>query len=82
MARVQSLNPATGDTVELDINESSPDEVRSLCEAASVCAPIFAQQLLSSRAELLDAMASELEKGATSLVETAMRSSLPCSPPA
>ena len=73
MARVQSLNPATGDTVELDINESSPDEVRSLCEAASVCAPIFAQQLLSSRAELLDAMASELEKGATSLVETAMR---------
>jgi NADP-dependent aldehyde dehydrogenase len=71
--RVVSLNPTTGATFELDVDETSPEEVRTLCARADAVADQFASRPLVWRAAMLRAMASELEAQAHSLVDVAMQ---------
>lgn len=72
MNRVVSLNPATEVERTLDLEETSTHDVAALCaHAASVAAP-YAAWPLAKRAEMLRAMATELEADAASLVEVAM----------
>ena len=73
MKRVISVNPATGDTFELDVDETSIDEAALACTHAQSAAPELATRSLVWRAEMLRSMASELEANAPTLVELAMR---------
>ena len=60
MKRVISVNPATGDTFELDVDETSIDEAALACTHAQSAAPELATRSLVWRAEMLRSMASEL----------------------
>lgn len=72
MTRVLSLNPATNVERELDIEETSALEVTALCARAASTCTAYASWPLPRRAEMLRAMASELEDDAPALVEIAM----------
>jgi NADP-dependent aldehyde dehydrogenase len=67
------VDPATGDTYELDVDETSIDEVALACQRAARAAPALAARPLTWRADMLRAMAGELESDAEALVELAMR---------
>jgi NADP-dependent aldehyde dehydrogenase len=73
MTRVVSVNPASGDSYELDVEETSVEEVALACQHAGAAATDLAVRPLAWRAHLLEAIASELEEGAPALVELAMR---------
>jgi len=70
---IVSVNPDTGESVELALEETSPNEVVQLTERASSIASDYASRPLTWRAQLLRAMAEELEADAPALVETAKR---------
>ena len=72
MTRVVSRNPSTGTERELNVNETTPDEVLSLCDRAASVALEHAGRPLSWRSELLRTMADELENDASSLVTLAL----------
>ena len=67
-----SLNPATNVERPLDIHETSAKEVAALCVRAASVAEEYASWPLTRRAEMLRAMASELEADAPALVEIAI----------
>jgi NADP-dependent aldehyde dehydrogenase len=71
MTRVISVNPATGVERELDIEETTPDEVNALADQAASVALEYANRSLTWRASLLNAMADELEANSAALVEIA-----------
>src|SRR5580698_6358588 len=73
MSRVRSVNPATGESVELPVEDTAHEEVERLVQLAGVAAPLYAARPLSWRADLLRAMAAELEDESPSLVELAHR---------
>ena len=73
MSRVRSVNPATGESVELPVENTSREEVERLAQLAAVAAPLYAARPLTWRADLLRAMAAELEDESPSLVELAHR---------
>ena len=72
MTSVVSLNPATNVERTLDIEETSIEEVAALCARANSIAETFAAWPLTRRAEMLRAMAGELEADAPALVDVAM----------
>ncbi|MEO9180731.1 MAG: aldehyde dehydrogenase family protein, partial [Acidimicrobiales bacterium] len=71
MATVSSTNPATGETRELTINETTADEVNAFARRAAAAAHDLAGRPIIWRAGMLRAMASELEADATNLVALA-----------
>lgn len=71
MTRVISVNPATGVERELDIDETSRDDVNALADRAASVALAYADLPLTWRASLLNAMAEELEANSPTLVEIA-----------
>ncbi len=71
MTRVISVNPATGVERELAIEETTREEVNALADRAASVALWFADQPLTWRADLLRAMADELEAASSALVEIA-----------
>ncbi len=71
MTTVSSINPATGETKELTITETTADEVNALARRAAAAAFDLAGRPLIWRAGMLRAMASELENDATNLVTLA-----------
>ena len=73
MTRVVSVNPETGESLELALEETSATEVLQLTERAASIADDYATRPLTWRAQLLRAMADELEADADALVETAKR---------
>jgi NADP-dependent aldehyde dehydrogenase len=73
VTRVLSVNPDTGESLELPVEETSASEVLQLTERASSIASDYADRPLTWRAQLLRAMADELEGDAAALVETAKR---------
>ena len=73
MSRVISLNPATGDERSLDIDETTPSEVAALARRAKEAALDYSGRPLAWRAQLLRAIANELEADAPELVEVALR---------
>lgn len=73
MSRVVSVNPETGESVELKVEETSANEVVQLTERAASVTIDYAGRPLTWRAQLLRAMADELEADAATLVETAKR---------
>lgn len=73
MTHVVSVNPANGDSVELEVDETSPSDVRRLCERAASLARDYADRPLLWRAQLLRAIADELEADSARLVEVARR---------
>ncbi len=70
---VTSRNPATGDEHVLDIDETSAEEVARLAGLARDAAPDVASRPLAWRAQLLVALADELDAAAPDLVDLAMR---------
>lgn len=68
---VISTNPATGATRVLDFEETTVAQVHAMCEQAMNVAEEIATRPLAWRAELLRAMASELEADAEQLVDVA-----------
>ncbi|HEY5272550.1 MAG TPA: aldehyde dehydrogenase (NADP(+)) [Acidimicrobiales bacterium] len=72
MTHVISLNPATGGTREIDLEETSLAEVAWCCERAAGVAIEVATHPLSWREALLRAMADELDADAAALVGVAM----------
>ena len=68
---VFSINPATGVRRELNFEETTVAQVNSICELASSVAEEYAGRPLTWRAQLLRAMASELEADAEHLVDVA-----------
>ncbi|MGH3733473.1 MAG: aldehyde dehydrogenase (NADP(+)) [Acidimicrobiales bacterium] len=73
MTHITSVNPATGESVELVAEETPRAEVLELSERAASIARDYANRPLSWRAKLLRAMADELETDAHNLVELAGR---------
>lgn len=73
MTRVASVNPASGDSVDLDVDETSHAEVLRLSERAASIAREYADRPFTWRAQLLHAMADELEANSANLVEIAAR---------
>ncbi len=73
MSHVRSVNPATGESVELAVEDTSREDVQRLVGLAALAAPLYAARTLTWRADMLRAMAAELEADATSLVEIAHR---------
>lgn len=71
MTRVISVNPATGVERELNVEETTPEEVNALADRAASVALEFADRPLPWRASLLRAMAEELEARSPALVEMA-----------
>ncbi|HEY5439631.1 MAG TPA: aldehyde dehydrogenase (NADP(+)) [Acidimicrobiales bacterium] len=71
MTTISSTNPATGETKELTINETTTDEVNALALRAAAAALDLAGRPLVWRAGMLRAMANELEADATNLVALA-----------
>lgn len=71
MTRVISVNPATGVERELNVEETTPEEVNALADRAASVALEFADRPLTWRASLLRAMAEELEARSPALVEMA-----------
>lgn len=72
-APILSVNPTTGEARELDVTETSAEEVRRLGQRAATVAREYQGRPLAWRARLLHAMANELEADAPNLVELAMR---------
>jgi NADP-dependent aldehyde dehydrogenase len=70
---VVSVNPDTGESVQLPVQETSATEVGQLSERAREIARDYAARPLTWRAQMLRAMADELESDATALVASAMR---------
>jgi NADP-dependent aldehyde dehydrogenase len=68
---VVSTNPDSNSQRELDVEESTFEQVIQLSQAAQVAARDYAARPLTWRAELLRTMASELEASATELVAVA-----------
>jgi len=73
MKAVVSVNPVTGQRIELDVVESSADEVATAGERAAHASEFLAQQTLEWRAALLDEMAASLETDAALIIEAADR---------
>lgn len=71
MTKVLSLNPASGAIRELEIEESSLEEVTFRCKRAEAVAHSVASRPLTWRSTLLRAMADELEGDAAALVVVA-----------
>jgi NADP-dependent aldehyde dehydrogenase len=71
VTRVISVNPATGVERELDVDETTPEEVSALADRAASVALAYADQPLAWRASLLNAMADELEANSPALVDVA-----------
>ncbi|MGB7104354.1 MAG: aldehyde dehydrogenase family protein, partial [Acidimicrobiales bacterium] len=71
MNRVVSVNPATGVERELDVEETTPAQVNAFADRAGSIALDYAWRPLSWRADMLSAMAGELEADAPRLVEIA-----------
>jgi NADP-dependent aldehyde dehydrogenase len=71
VTKVVSVNPTTGVERELDIEETTSDQVNALAERAASIALEYSWRPLGWRAQLLRAMAEELETDSASLVEVA-----------
>jgi NADP-dependent aldehyde dehydrogenase len=72
MSEVVSTNPATGEQRALGFNESSHDEVLAATARARASLEDLAGRPLTWRAEMLRAMAEELEADAANLVALAL----------
>src|SRR4051794_12859437 len=70
---VVSINPRTGETVEVVAPETTPEEVDALCEAALAAAPALDGLGRSGRAALLRALADALEGRREDVVAVADR---------
>lgn len=70
--KVISRSPATGTERELDVNETTPEEVIQLAQRASDVAADVADRPLDWRAGLLRSMADELDAASLSLVDVAL----------
>jgi NADP-dependent aldehyde dehydrogenase len=73
VSRVRSVNPATGESVELAVEDTSGEDVARLVHLAGLAARLVAARSLTWRADVLRAMAAELEADASSLLEVAHR---------
>jgi NADP-dependent aldehyde dehydrogenase len=73
VTQVVSVNPDTEESVQLNVEETSATEVAQLTERAESIASNYAGRPLTWRAQLLRAMADELEAEAESLVDIAKR---------
>lgn len=69
--RVFSTNPASGERRALDVEETSSDDVRALAARALGATLAIADRPLTWRAQLLNAMADEIDGDAERLVELA-----------
>ena len=69
--KVTSTNPATGERRELDVDETTPEQVAAASTRARRASHEYARRPLDWRRALLRAMAEELEADAPSLVATA-----------
>jgi NADP-dependent aldehyde dehydrogenase len=74
-ATVQSVDPRTGQAVEVVAHEFTPDEVDARCVAAAAVAPALDDAGPSGRARLLRLMADELDTDSDKIVELADRES-------
>src|SRR4051794_35457943 len=70
---VVSINPRTGETVEVVAPETTPEEVDALCEAALAAAPALDALGRSGRAALLRSLANALEARRDDVVAVADR---------
>ena len=71
--KVTSTNPATGDVRDIGVNETSVVDVLAATQLAARAFRNYAQRPLVWRAEMLHAMADELEADGEQLVALAMR---------
>jgi len=74
-ATVESVDPRTGQVVEVVAHEFTPDEVDARCVAAAAVAPVLDDAGPSGRARLLRLMADELDTDSDKIVELADRES-------
>ena len=74
-ATVESVDPRTGQVVEVVAHEFTPDEVNASCEAAAAVAPALDDAGPSGRARMLRLMADELDTDGDKIVELADRES-------
>src|SRR5882762_5889945 len=74
-ATVESVDPRTGQVVEVVAHEFTPDEVDASCEAAAAVAPALDDAGPSGRARMLRLMADELDTDGDKIVELADRES-------
>ena len=68
---ITSLNPATGEELVLDVEETTRDEVAAICELAHRATSEIATRPLAWRASMLRAMADALEESGESIVAAA-----------
>lgn len=73
MTDVLSIDPRTGETVEVVAQETTPQEVARLCEAALAAAPALDALGRTGRAALLRALADALEARRADVVAVADR---------
>lgn len=73
MTRVISVNPTTGEELELEVEETTPEQVVAAANRAAHAARDVAARPLAWRAGLLRAMADQLEDDDAELVDLAMR---------
>src|SRR5882762_1525073 len=74
-ATVDSVDPRTGQVVEVVAHEFTPDEVNASCEAAAAVAPVLDGAGPRGRARMLRLMADELDTDGDKIVELADRES-------
>jgi NADP-dependent aldehyde dehydrogenase len=74
-APVESIDPRTGQVVEVVTHESTPNEVDAACAAATAAGPALEEAGPQGRSRMLRLMADELETDADKIVELADRES-------
>ena len=74
-ATIASVDPRTGQVVEVVAHEFSPGEVDAACEAAASVAPLLDEAAPRGRARMLRLMADELDSDGDKIVELADRES-------
>ncbi len=76
---ITSVNPATGEERSLEIDETSPHDVAAICARAAAATSDLAARPLAWRAQMLRAMAGELEADGEAIVTSAdFESALGC----
>jgi NADP-dependent aldehyde dehydrogenase len=74
-ATVESIDPRTGQVVEVVAHEFTPNEVDAACTLAAAAGPALEQAGPQGRARMLRLMADELDKDSDKIVELADRES-------
>lgn len=68
---ITSLNPATGEERPLALDETSPQDLAAICARAAAATSDLAARPLAWRAQMLRAMADELEADGNRIVDSA-----------